>query len=106
MTAWQNPLLTGQRCEMSLPVARDGESPDQCSHKNIPAEQPKELQQEKPSVLLDHGDLNEPVVPIAELGFLAKTRERSPSTDIRTRISLFVAALLVIGIGIVGGRYF
>ena len=107
MTGWQNPLLTGQRCEVSLPEVPDGASADQSLHKTTPAEQPKELQQEKPSILLDPGgDLNEPVVPIAELRLLAKTRERSPSTDIRTRISLFVAALLVIGIGIVGGRYF
>ena len=50
-------------------------------------------------------DLNEQVVPIAELRLLAKTRERNSSTDKRARFRRFVAGLLVIAVVIAVGRY-
>ena len=76
------------------------------SHQINAVEPPKEVGLNKASPLLGHDtDFNEPVVPVTELRLLAKTRERNSSTGERARFRLFVAALLVIGLGVAAARY-
>jgi hypothetical protein len=107
MNVRQNPVLTGQRYEnVPPPMTGDRISADDVSHQTNTVEQPKEVGQDKPSPMLGRdSDLNEQVVPIAELRLLAKTRELNSSTDKRARFRRFVAGLLVIAVVIAVGRY-
>ena len=106
MNVRQNPVLTGQRHENVPPMTGDRISADDISHQTNTVEQPKEVGQDKPSPMLGRdSDLNEQVVPIAELRLLAKTRELNSSTDKRARFRRFVAGLLVIAVVIAVGRY-
>ena len=106
MNVRHNPVLTGQRYENVPPMTGDRISADDVSHQTNTVEQPKEVDQDKaPPMLGRDSDLNEQVVPIAELRLLAKTRELNSSTDKRARFRRFVAGLLVIGVVIAVGRY-
>jgi hypothetical protein len=65
MNVRQNPVLTGQRRD---PMTGDRISADDISHQTNTVEQPKEVGQDKPPPMLGRdSDLNEQVVPIAEL---------------------------------------
>jgi hypothetical protein len=91
-----------------MKASRPGDriSADDISHQTNTVEQPKEVGQDKPSPMLGRdSDLNEQVVPIAELRLLAKTRELNSSTDNRARFRRFVAGLLVIAVVIAVGRF-
>ena len=106
MNVRHNPVLTGQRYENFPHMTSDRISADDAPHQTSTVEQPKEVDQNKASPMLGRdADLNEQVVPVAELRLLAKTREGNSSTDKRARFRLFVAALLVVGVGVAVARY-
>ena len=105
MNVRHNPVLTGQRYENVPPMTGDRISADDVSHQTNTVEPPKEVDPNKaPPMLGRDSDLNEQVVPIAELRLLAKTRERNSSTVKRASFRL-VSALLVIGVGVAVARY-
>ena len=105
MNVRHNPVLTGQRYENVPPMTGDRISADDVSHQTNTVEPPKEVDPNKaPPMRGRDSDLNEQVVPIAELRLLAKTRERNSSTVKRAGFRL-VSALLVIGVGVAVARY-
>ncbi len=106
MNVRHNSVLTGHGYEKCPPTTDDRIFADDVLHQTNPVEQPKEVGPNKASQMLGRdSDFNEPVVPVAELRRLAKTRERNSSRDERARFRLFVAALLVIGVGVTVARY-
>ena len=106
MNVRHNPVLTPQPYENVPHTTSDRISADDVSHQTSTVEQPKEVDQNKAAPMLGRdADLNEQVVPVAELRLLAKTREGNSSTDKRARFRLFVVALLVIGVGVAVARY-
>ena len=106
MNVRHNPVLTGHGYEKCPAMTDDRIFADDVSRQTNTVEPPKEVGLNKASPMLgSDSDFNEPAVPVAELRLLAKTRERNSSTNERARFRLFVAALLVIGVGIVIARY-
>ena len=106
MNVRHNPVLTAQPYENFPHMTSDRISADDALHQTSTVEQPKEVDQNKASPMLGRdADLNEQVVPVAELRLLAKSREGNSSTDKRARFRLFVAALLVVGVGVAVARY-
>ena len=106
MNVRHNSALTGHGYEKCPSMSGDRIFADDVSQQTNALEPPKEVGLNKASPMLGRdSDFNEPVVPITELRLLAKTRERNSGTGERARFRLFVAALLVIGLGVAAARY-
>src|SRR4051794_7203387 len=106
MNVRHNSVLPGHGYEKCLSISDDRIFADDVSHQTNAVEPPKEVGLNKASPMLGgDSDFNEPVVPVTELRLLAKTRERNSSTGERARFRVFVAALLVIGLGVAAARY-
>jgi hypothetical protein len=105
MNVRHNSALTGHGYQKCPSMSDDRIFADDVSHQTNVVE-PKEVGLNKASPMLGgDSDCNEPVVPVTELRLLAKTRERNSNTGERARFRLFVAALLVIGLGVAAARY-
>jgi hypothetical protein len=106
MNVRHNSALTGHGYEKCRSMTDDRIFADDVSHQTNVVEPPKGVGLNKAAPMLGgDSDFNEPVVPVTELRLLAKTRERNSSTGERARFRLFVAALLVIGLGVAAARY-